>query len=398
MAGNSISLRKKVFKAGGWVFVGQFASQLIRLGGNLVLTRLLVPEMFGLMAVVSIALNGVAMFSDLGINQNVIQSKNADEKSYVNTAWTVQIIRGVVIFLFILVLSISLYYLPDTALFDSDSVYAHPELPFILAAMSVTGLIAGFNSMNIALLNRTLEFSKIVKLEVISQVAGLLFMIALAYYQRDIWALVFGTIVSSVIKMLLSHHSSLGERSGWAWNKKALNEILNFGKWVFGASIFTFLMGQGDRILLGALITPRELGVYTIAFFLAMAFKTLVRKQMSSVLYAALSEIVRNRPEDLKRVYYQVRAPLDLLVMVVVGVLAGKGHIAIDFLYDDRYQAAGWMFEVLVLSTAFLGITMAGVCFMALGDSKTIMMLTGVSTVVLFVSVPVAYEYYGLYG
>jgi len=198
--------------------------------------------------------------------------------------------------------------------------------------------------------------------------------------------------------MLLSHNALLGERNIWCWDQQALHEIFHFGKWIFGASIFTFLMSQGDRLLLGALITPQELGVYTIAFFLAMAFNKMMRKLMSSVLYSALSDVVRNRPEELKQVYYKIRAPLDLVVMVVVGVLASSGHLIIEFLYDDRYQEAGWMLEVLSLSTIFLGTTMAGVCFMALGDSKSIMFLTGVTALFLFVSVPVAFFFFGVYG
>lgn len=393
-----MSLKKKVFKGGSWVLIGHFVAQALRLGGNLVLTRLLVPEMFGLMAVVTVVLNGIAMFSDLGINQNVIQSKNAGEKSYINTAWAVQILRGVIMFLFILALSVFLYYLGDNELLPISTVYADPQLPFILAAMSVTGLIAGFNSINLALLNRRLLFNKVVIIELVSQVIGLIVMVFIAYYQRDIWALVFGTIFSSLIKLSLSHHSSLGEKSKWGWDKQALHEIFHFGKWVFGASIFTFLMAQGDRLVLGALITPHELGVYTIAFFLAMSFNKMVRKVMSSVLYSALSDVVRNRPQDLKRVYYQIRAPLDLVVMVVVGALASSGHLVIDLLYDERYQEAGWMLEILSLSTIFLGTTMAGVCFMALGDSKSILLLTGVTALFLFISVPVAFHFYGLYG
>jgi Membrane protein involved in the export of O-antigen and teichoic acid len=393
-----VSLRSKVFKAGNWVLIGYFIAQIIRLGGNLVLTRLLVPEMFGLMAVVSVFLAGIAMFSDLGIQQNIIQSKRGTERAYINTAWTVQILRGGLMFLFILILSASLYYFRESGLFAEGSVYLDPQLPWILAVMSLTGLISGFNSLNLALLSRDLKLNRIVYIEVISQVLGLVVMIVLAWYQRDVWSLVIGAIASSVMKMVLSHDPRLGHKSRCEWEPAALKDILHFGKWIFGASIFTFLMGQGDRLLLGGLISPNELGVYTIAFFLAMAFKTVVRKLMSSVLYPALSEVVRNRPSDLKKVYYQIRGRLDVVVMIVIGLLASSGHLIIDFLYDDRYKEAGWMLEMLSLSTVFLGISMAGVVFMALGDSKYIMVLTAFSAVFLFISVPIAYQFYGLYG
>lgn len=393
-----MSLRKKVFKAGNWVLIGHLTAQLIRLGGNLVLTRLLVPEMFGLMAIITVVLNGVSMFSDLGINQKVIQSKSAINKSFINTAWAVQILRGVVVFIIILALSALLYYLGETDLFAKNSVYADPQLPLLLAFMSVTVLISGFNSINLALLNRDLKLKNIVMIELGSQVTGLLFMVLFAYYQRDIWALVYGGVIAAFIKMLLSHNPLLGERNKWCWDQKALHEIFHFGKWIFAASIFTFLMSQGDRLLLGGLITPKELGVYTIAFFLAMAFNKMMRKLMSSVFFSALSEVVRNRPEELKQVYYKIRTPLDLVVMVVVGLLASSGHLIIEFLYDNRYQDAGWMLEILSLSTIFLGTTMAGICFMALGDSKSIMLLTGVTAIFLFTVVPVAFFFFGLYG
>lgn len=377
---------------------GDVVAQIIRLGGNLTLTRLLVPEMFGLMAIVTVFVNGIAMFSDLGISQNIIQSENADKKSYINTAWAIQILRGVVMFFLILAVSVVLYYMGNTKLLPQGSVYADPQLPYILAVMSVSAIISGFNSMNLAVLTRKLNFKLIVIIELISQVIGLLFMIFFAYYFKNIWALLVGTVVSVFIKMVLSHHSSLGTRSQWGWDRHALHEIFHFGKWVFGASIVTFLVAQGDRLLLGALISTEELGVYTVSFFLAMAFNKMVRKVMSSVLYPALSDVVRNRPQDLKRIYYKIRMPLDVVVMVLVGILASTGHLLIDFLYDDRYQDAGWMLEVISLSTLFLGMTMAGVCFMALGDSKSIMMLTSVLAVFLFVSVPVAFYFFGLYG
>lgn len=393
-----MTLKKKVFKAGNWVVLGHFTSQFVRLGGNLVLTRLLVPEMFGLMAIVSVFLGGVAMFSDLGINQNIIQSKNAGEKKYINTAWSIQILRGIVMFLVILALSVFLYHLHNIGLLVGNSVYAHPQLPFILAAMSVTGLISGFNSLNMALLNRGLELKKIVIIEVISQLAGLLFMILFAYFQRNIWALVFGTIVSSFIKMMLSHHSSLGEKSRLAWDRDAAYEIFHFGKWVFGASIFTFLMGQGDRLILGWLITPKELGVYTVAFFLATALKVALKKVISSVFFPALSDVARNRRQDLKSVYYRVRGQVDLSMMIVVGLMASMGHILVDLLYDDRYQDAGWIFEILSFSLLFMGTSIAGVCLMALGNSKAIMTLTATAALSLFICLPLAYHYYGLWG
>ncbi len=398
MTTNVSSLKNKVVKAGSWVLVGHVVSQLIRLGGNLVLTRLLVPDMFGLMAVVTVFLTGINMFSDLGIAQNIIQSKKTGDARYLNTAWTVQVLRGVVIFVLMLMISGSILLANQAGLFPVLSVYADPLLPALLAVMSISGLIAGFNSLNIAVHNRELQLKNIVAIELLSQALGLIAMIGLAWYYQNVWSLVFGTLCSAFIKMAFSHHVYFGALPKFMWDKPSVKEVFHFGKWIFGSSIFTFFAGQGDRILLGGLVTSAELGVYTIAFFLAMAFKEIVRKVMSSVFYPALSEVARTRPDELKTIYYRIRQKLDIAVMIVVGLMASSGHYIIAFLYDDRYIEAGWMLEILSLSILFLGTTMAGVVLMALGNTKSIMMMTATSTLFLFVSVPVAFHFWGMQG
>ena len=392
------TLKQRAVRSGNWVFASHISSQVIRLGGNLILTRLLVPEMFGIMSIVSVLLAGVGMFSDLGIFQNIIQSKRSDERSYIDTAWTMQILRGVFITVTLLIVAITLYDLKDSGLFDEASVYAASELPWAIAAMSLTALIAGFNSINLALLNRDLKLKEIAFIEICSQVFGLVAMTLLAFIYANIWALVIGTILSSFVKMLLSHLSSFGEMNRIKWDVSAAKEIFHFGKWVFGASIFTFFAGQGDRLILGGLVTPEELGVYTIAFFLATAFRNIVRKIMSSVFYPVLSEVVKTRPKELQTIYYKIRFKVDVVVMLAVGVLASSGRVIIDLLYDDRYIEAGWMFEYLSLSTVFVGITMAGTCFLALGDSKSIMKLTAASSIALFITVPIAHVFFGIEG
>ncbi|WP_027157018.1 oligosaccharide flippase family protein [Methylobacter luteus] len=398
MNSQTISLRERTFKAGSWVLIGHLFSQFLRFGGNLILTRLLVPEMFGIMAIVNVILAGLQMFSDVGLLQNIVQSRRGEERDYLNTAWTIQIIRGFLICSVTLIISASLYYLNQFSYLSSNTAYGNAKLPFILAVMSITAAISGFNSIQLSLLNRKLMMGKLVAIEIFSQVVGLGFMIFWAWKTHDIWALVFGTVISCSIKMTLSHASDIGDRCQFCWDSEAVSEIFHFGKWIFGSSIFTFLIAQGDRLILGGLISPEELGVYGIAFFLATAFKEVVKKVRSSVFYPAMSEVARTRPEDLKNVYYRMRSRLDIVVMIVVGGLASTGHVVIDLLYDERYQDAGWMLEILSFSIVFLGTTMAGVCFMALGDSKTIMILTATSTVFLFGTVPIAYNFFGLYG
>jgi O-antigen/teichoic acid export membrane protein len=78
--------------------------------------------------------------------------------------------------------------------------------------------------------------------------------------------------------------------------------------------------------------------------------------------------------------------------------MSSMGHLIINVLYDDRYQEAGWMIEVLSISLVFIGYSMAGICLMAKGNVKNNTWLTFIAMAFLYISVPIAYNFYGIYG
>jgi len=392
------TLKQRVVKSGSWVIFGHLFSQAMRLGSNLVLTRLLVPEMFGVMAVVSVIMGGLAMFSDVGLLQNIVQSKRGEEPDYLNTAWTIQIIRGFVVFMIALLASIVLYYLGQQGYIPQDTVYANVELPFILAIVSMGAVISGFNSIHLLLLNRKLMLGKLTLINIVSQVIAIAFMLTWAWYQRDIWALVFGGLLGSLIKVTLSHVLNLGERCRFFLDREAIKEIIHFGKWIFIASILGFLLNQGDRLLLGGLISPEELGVYTVAFFLANALKSVLTKLISSVFFPVLSETIRKAPENLERIYYKIRSKVDAITFFVAGFIFSTGDVIVACLYDARYQEAGWMLEILSLSLLSTGSLLIGQCFLAQGKSKIVTGFILVQTVIFYVILPFLFFEFGMLG
>ncbi len=103
------TLRQRSIHAGLWTIGGHALSQVIRLASNLILTRLLVPEMFGLMTLANLLLVGVWLFSDLGLKQSVVQSSRGHEPTFLNTAWVVQIVRGIVMWLMALLVALGVY-------------------------------------------------------------------------------------------------------------------------------------------------------------------------------------------------------------------------------------------------------------------------------------------------
>jgi Membrane protein involved in the export of O-antigen and teichoic acid len=384
--------------AGSWMITGHFSAQVLRLVSNLILTRLLVPEMFGLMSAVSVVLIGINMFSDIGLLQNIVQSQRGSQRLFLNTAWTIQIIRGFLIYFIAALLCLALYFVQSAGILTGDTVYADPTLPILLAIAALSAPIFGFLSVNIFVQRRNLAASKITILELSSQVIGLIVTIFLAWLWRDIWALLLGNIVSAVIKVAGSHLKTFGDRPALQLDRSCAKEILNFGKWVFVGSIFGFCLNHGDRLLLGGLVTAKVLGIYNIAYFLAMAAKELLFTLFKSIFFPVLSETFRNAPQDVERIYYKIRIKIDGVSMFAAGFLFASGTNIIKIMYDDRYHEAGHYLEILGLSLVATGFSLANQCFLAHGKAKLTTALIASQVFILYTVVPLAFVTSGING
>ena len=178
---SSLTLRKLAIRGTVWTLLGYGMSQCLRLGANLCLTRLLVPEMFGLMALVNVFILGLTLFSDIGIAPSIIQHDRGDEPDFLNTAWTLQIIRGVGLWLCCLLLALPV-----------ANFYGEPKLSWLIPIVGFTTVISGFNSTALFTFKRQISLGKLTVFELVIQLSSLSIMLAWAWFHRSIWALVVG--------------------------------------------------------------------------------------------------------------------------------------------------------------------------------------------------------------
>src|SRR5262249_50326498 len=153
----------------------------------------------------------------------------------------------------------------------SGSVYADPVLPAVIAAVSFSAIILGFQSMKPIILNRHLDLKRVTLIELAAQIGGLLVAALLGWVTHSIWSFVAGGLVASALITLFSHVSLRGPLDRFEWDRAALRQLVHFGKWVFLSSAFGVLAMNGDRLLLGAWVDPTILGYYSIAFSIVMA-------------------------------------------------------------------------------------------------------------------------------
>lgn len=332
------SVKKLAIRGAIWTIASYGVSQFLRLGSNLILTRLLVPELFGLMALVYTFITGLNMFSDVGINVSIIQNKRGDDPDFLNTAWTIQVVRGFVLWgaCWIIAYPVALFY-------------QQPQFLWLLPTVGLSAVLAGFNNTSLHTLNRHLAVKQVVLLELAGQLLGTSVMIIWAWLSPSIIALVVGGLVSTFFHLLISYYLSQGKLNRFQLEPSALREILSFGVWIFLSTAMTFFAERGDQIILGKVLGLEMFGIYVIAFTFADLPRAVTLALSSKVLMPAFSKIAdQPRPEMRAKLNGQ-RWRILLVMAVGLAALAAFGDVLVRFLYDDRYLAATWMLPILTL-------------------------------------------------
>ena len=354
--------------------------------------------MFGIMAIANIVIVGLGMFSDLGLKQNIIQSKRGEEPLFLNTVWSVQIIRGIFLSILCLLAAFILTFLNNAQLLEADNVYASSLLPEVLMVLSLAPFIQGFESTKIATSNRGLQLKRIVTLELIAQICGFGFMLAWVSFERTIWALVYGALVARIAKVLLGHLSLRGHKNRPQWDSKAFNEIFHFGKWLFLSSILGFLINHGDKLLLGGVISVSSFGLFSIAALLFASIQMLVSKLINTVVFPALCEMNRENTERLRDKYYKIRLPIDSFCLFIAGFLFISGAKVVEMLYDPRYLESGYMLQIMSLAFIELRYNVMGQFYLVIGKPKIMSIIISVRLISMVMFILIGSRIYGDLG
>jgi O-antigen/teichoic acid export membrane protein len=366
-----LSLRRRAISAGAWNLGALVTSQVFRLGGNLIMARLLMPDMFGIMVIATTVSVVLHLLSDVGLRQNIIQSPRGDDPAFLNTVWTVQIIRGLILFASTLLIAGFAWFAQVINLWSANSTYAAPELPLVLAVTGFSAIIYGFQSTKVDVAVRDFQQKKVVLAEFASQLAGLLMMLVIGYFSRSIWSLVGAGLISALVMTLLGHFWFSGPPNRLHWDRPALQELVVFGRWMLLSSAVGVLAMNGDRIWFGGSMSAGELGVYSIAVLILGALQLGMQRLVGAVTLPAFSEAARTQDTArLQTLYYRFKLVFDLASLFLCGLFWTISPLLIRLLYDDRYAEAGGMLAVLSLSFFTWRFTVAHQAWLALGLTK----------------------------
>ena len=290
------SLLARVIRAGSVTIMGNVGSQLLRFGSNLVLTRLLFPSAFGLIAIAQSILTAANLLSDVGLQQAVVRSKRGHEQAFLDAVWTLQVAKG---WLILLVMTVAGPF--------AARGYAQPALVQIMPALGLAAVISGFSSMKVALVNRRIEVGRLTMIEIGSQVFGIVVMLIWARLNPTTWALVGGNLANALARTLASHWFLKGPGNRFAWDRSVMQEVWQFGGWVMMSSGVTFLAGEGRNLLNAALVSASEVGLLVISSTLAFVVWNSIQQVSGRVLFPAYAEVYRERPQNLSAVVERSR-------------------------------------------------------------------------------------------
>ena len=371
--------------ATGWITGTYIAQQVLRLVSNILLAWLLAPALLGTMLLINTLRTGGELLTDLGIGQSIVNNRRGGEPSFYNTAWTIQIIRGFLLFGVALGLTVPM-----------ARAYDNPDLLILLPAVAPVFIITGLTSPSRFLLQKWLEVRKLALFDLCASVFGTAAQIALAVYMPTIWALVCGLLIGTLVPAIASFFLIDWRSHQLRWESAAVKDILHFGKWMFLASLIYFLAMNFDRLYFAGAIPFALLGVYGIARTFADTIMQLFQRMGNLLIFPKISASAQ-RGYDLQRAISPLR--LGVLTLVAIG-LAFAVAIADRFIYlvyDERYHAAGLFLSILLVGTWF-GIlaTMADAMMLGVGKPSGVAFSNGAKLAVIAMALPALLPRYGM--
>ena len=272
MADDSIAL--KAARGAGWVFAWRLATRLLGLASTLVLVRYLQPADFGLVAIAVAFAGGIDALSSIGAEYALMREKGTDRALY-DTAFTLNVLRG------LLTVSIVVALALPVAAFLND-----PRLVPLMLVMSIALMMSALENIGIVEFRRDFAFDKEFWLFLLPRALGVVSNIALVLVWPSYWVLVIGTLLTRASRMVLSYvlHPYRPRLTLVAWRP-----LLSYSIWLWAEGMVVMLRERGDSILIGRILDPMRVGIFTVGTEIARLPSTEIMQPISRALFPSFA-------------------------------------------------------------------------------------------------------------
>lgn len=355
-----MSLKKKAIGGVQWTTTSAFVITLIQLIQLSILTRLLSPSDFGLMALVLVVTGFSQIFIDMGFSNAIIYKQDVTSKQLSSLYW-INIITGILFFILITVLS------PLVSKF-----YHEVKLVSLIDLLAITFLIKPFGQQFMVLLQKELRFDYIAKSDMFSKFISFVVVVVMAYKNFGVYSLAVGSLVFSFFSTLgYIVYGIRFHRPKFYFNIKGLREYINFGLFQMGERILQYFAAQIDTILIGKLLGIEILGIYNVAKSLASKPKSIINPVITRVTFPLMAK-VSNDIKKLKDIYLQIVNYLSLINFPIYFYLLILAKPIVIILFGSKWTEAIPIVQILSLTFLLRSIgNPAGSLLLALGKANT---------------------------
>lgn len=349
-------LTSRSVKGGAATVSAQGVRFLLRLVSVAVLARLLTPQDFGLVAMVTAVTNFIMMFKDMGLSSATIQRPQINQ-AQVSTLFWVNAVIGVVFAILTCLLA------PVVSWF-----YGEPRLVGITVGLAAAFVFAGLTVQHQALLRRQMRFVALGTVDVAAMLLGTCAGIIAAVWGARYWSLVIGQVVMAASGAAGAWLAS-GWHPGWPSRGAGVRPMVLFGRNVSGFHFVNYFARNLDNILLGRFWGPHILGLYSRAYGLLMLPISQLTSPLGSVAMPALSRL-QDDPEKYAKYYGRFVLLLSFLSMPLVALLAACSENTIRLFLGEKWVGASRIFQVLALTSFIQPISATmGTVLLSLGQS-----------------------------
>jgi lipopolysaccharide exporter len=381
-----MSNQKAAINGAKWTTTATVVTTLLSFGQLALIARVLDPKVFGLVSICTLVINFFHIFANLGFTNSII-SKQESNKEALSTIFFASIALGLVMGVLIF-LSAGLV----------SSYYDEPKLSHVIRVSSLTFPLIYFSQIYWNLLQKELRFKSLAVVDVVGGLVNFVTVLILAYNDFQELSIVYSQLFFTFIKTIL--YIVLGRKLFSPILCFKLNKIkdhLRFGIYHLGEGVLGFINGNLENIVIGKAIGIKELGLYTIAYQLAVFPIYKLNPIIMQVSYPIMAKIKDD--EGLKRAYLKI---VDFITFCNFPLLAGlfiTSTTTVVLIYGSDYQGSVPLVKV-ILFVSFLSCITAPVSALALSKNKPNVMFY-LNLFSLSVKIPILYflsHYYGLMG
>jgi teichuronic acid exporter len=358
------SLGHTVVSAVGWSTGIKVAFQIVTWVMTLAVIRILTPDDYGLMAISQVFINFMAIFANLGLGDALVQQENASRP-------VAAAVFGVSI-----VLSAILTVLLSLAAYPIASLYNDPRLVLLIQVASLGFLCNGLSTLPRAYLTKSLRIRPMFIMEVSSGLIGSAVVVVLAYAGYGVWSLMLGTLAVNITRLVGFAVLTAEYYVRPTLNLALIRPLYSYGAYRTLSIIAWTLFTSADTLILGRLLGPAELGLYTVALNFAGMPLSKIAPVLNSVAFPAFA-MVQVRPAEAR--FYAMKAT-RMMAVASVPVFFGISAVApeiVDLVFGPKWEAATPILAVLSIAITFRAILLVIPNYLlGIGDARASFLCT----------------------